>query len=105
MGAEKAKHQFEVLYEKIIKRFEAPTPPAQMPGKEEGREESDEGQEQRKASRQVGPPARFARFRGATGECGGSGNFNAPYDRKRSLSSSPRGERRPMEEDGILKSV
>ena len=25
MGAEKAKHQFEVLYEKIIKRFEAPT--------------------------------------------------------------------------------
>ena len=87
-----------------------------MPGKEEGREENKEEREQRKASQQMGPPAsgRYnevlpaspvvdpAWLRGASGECRGAGNLNAPYDRKRSLSRSPRGEQRPMEEDGIL---
>ena len=33
----------------------------------------------------------LAQFRGAVGESGGSGNFIAPYDRKRSPSDSPRG--------------
>ena len=41
----------------------------------------------------------LVRLRGANGESGGAGNSKAPYDRKRSLSGSPRGERRPMEEE------
>ena len=66
---------------------------------QEGREEIEEEQEQRKASQQMGPPAPGgcneglpaglvfdpALFRGADGEIGGAGNFNAPYDRTRLL--------------------
>ena len=65
--------------------------------------------------RQMGPPAPGGRnegfpvgtvfdprFPGANGESGGAGNFNSPYNRSRSLSRSPRGERQPMQEDGIM---
>ena len=38
-----AKHRLEVLYEKFLRRFEAPTPPAQMPGREEGKEPAKRG--------------------------------------------------------------
>ena len=116
VGVEKAKCQFDLLREKILKRFETCTPLAQMPGEEQRREENEEEQEQRKASQQMGPPAPGgamkafqrcpvfdpARFRGASGECGGSGNLDAPGFRKRSLSRSPCGDRRPMEEDASL---
>ena len=75
MGAVQAEHQLEVLYEKILKRFEAPTPPAQMPPADGP---------PAPGGRNEGLPASsvfdLARFRGAI-------NFNAPCDRKRYLSA------------------
>ena len=99
MGAAHARHRLQVLQEKFFRRFEPPTPPAQMSGREGG-EENQEEQEQRAASQQMGPPAPGgrngglpagpvfdpARFRGANGGSGGAGNVETPYDRKRSLS-------------------
>ena len=69
-----------------------------IPGKE-GREESEEEREKRKAGQQMGLPGPGgsneglsashmfgpARIRGAIGESGRSGNCNAPYDPKRSF--------------------
>ena len=92
---------------KAPQKIRGSDPPMQRPGKEEGREENEEEQEQREVCLLMDPPAPGgsneglsaslvfdpARFRGATGESGGSGNLNGPYDRKRSLSRSPRGER------------
>ena len=36
MGAVQARQRLQVPQEKFLRRFEAPTPPAQMPGREEG---------------------------------------------------------------------
>ena len=53
VGTDQAKSQFDALYQKILKRFETPTPPAQMPGREEGRRDSKNEQEQGRASQQL----------------------------------------------------
>ena len=86
-----------------------------MPGKEEGRKENGEEQEQGKASQQLvlptlggyNDPSSFAeldlvRIRGAHGEGGGAASFGEANDRKRTLSNSPSRERLPMEEDACL---
>ena len=53
MGTDQAKSKFDALYQKILKRFETPTPPARMPGREEGRRDSENEQEQGRASQQL----------------------------------------------------
>ena len=114
MGVDQVRPRFEAMCQMFFKRFGTLTPLVHM----EGRMESEEEQEQRKVSQQMvvpasggyneGLPARLveldpARFRGANGESGGAGNFGAPNDRKKvSVSNSPRGEWRLMDEDGSL---
>ena len=87
-----------------------------MPGRGEGRRNSEDEQEQDKASQQLvlsasgvcseGTPASsleldLLRVRCAIGECGGAGKSGAAKDeRKRPLSNSP--NRLPMEEDASL---
>ena len=114
MGAVQAKHRLEVLCENSSEDSR-PTPLAHIKGGGGGREENEE--EPRAKGKpangwvhqhQVGAVKAFQRvlclillgFGVANGESEEAGNFNAPYDRKRSLSRSPRGERRPMEKDG-----
>ena len=56
MGTDPARSKFDALYQKILKRFETPSPPAQMPempGREEGRRDSENEQKQGRASRQL----------------------------------------------------
>ena len=85
----------------------------QMPGREEGRRNSEDEQEQDKASQQLalsassgcneGTPASsleldLPRVRGALGECGGAGKSGAAKDEpKRPLSNAP--SRSPMDEE------
>ena len=83
-----------------------------MPGREEGRRNSEE---QGKTSQQLvlsapgglneGTPASsmeldFLRVRGVHGECGEAGNTGADIERKRPVSDSP--SRPPMEEEVLL---
>ena len=99
---------------KFCKKFEARVPSEQMPGKEEGRRNSGDGQEHGRASQQLvllapagineGKPASsleldLLRVRGAHGEGGGAGKSGTLGDRNRGLSNSP--SRRPMEEDTL----
>ena len=87
----------------------------QMPGREEGRRNSEHEQEQGKTSQLLVLPApgRFnegtaassmeldlLRVRGAHGECGGAGKTGAENEERRPLSNSPSGP--PMEEDASL---
>ena len=87
----------------------------QMPGREEGRRNSEDEQEQGRASRQLvlpapggfneGTPASsmeldLPRARGAHGESGGAGNSGAEDERKRPLPNSP--SQLPMEDDALL---
>ena len=84
----------------------------QVPGREEGRRNSEDEQEQGRISQQLvlpapggineGTPASSLELyllcvRGALGDCGGPGKTSTLGDRKRGLSNSP--SRRPMEED------
>ena len=92
LGADQARSKFEAMCQVSFKKFEACAPPAQMPGKGGGRRNSEDEQEQDKASQQFalsassgsneGTPASSSeldlpRLRGALGECGGkSGTCN-----------------------------
>ena len=50
MGTDQARPRFEAMCQMFFKRFETPTPPAQVPGKEEeGREDNEEEQEQKES--------------------------------------------------------
>ena len=87
-----------------------------IPGREEGRSNSEDEEEQDKASQQLALSASswcnegtsassfehdLPRVRGALGECGGAGKSGAAKDeRKRPLSNSP--SRLPTEEDASL---
>ena len=110
-----ARFKFDVMCQMFFRRIK--TRPAQMPGKDEVRKESEEEQEQSKASQQLvlpapggyneGAPASLvefdlARIRSAHGECGGARNVGAANDRKRTLSNPPGRERLPMDEDASL---
>ena len=107
MGADQARSEFDAMCQ-IVKKFEANTPSSQMPGKEGGRRNGEDEQEQGKASQQLalaasggfneGTPASsmeldLPRVRGAHGECGGAGSSGTAQDRERSRSSTPRGWR------------
>ena len=50
MGAYQARSKFHAVCQVIFKKFEAKSPSAQMPGREEGRRNSEDEQEQGKAS-------------------------------------------------------
>ena len=55
MGTDQARSEFDAMCQVFLKKFDAYTPSAQIPGKEEGRRNSEDEQEQGKASqRQVG---------------------------------------------------
>ena len=54
MGADQARCKFEAMCQVSFKKFEACAPPAQMPGKGGGRRNSEDEQEQDKASQQLG---------------------------------------------------
>ena len=102
VGKDQARSKFDALCQKILKRFETRTPPAQMPGmpgREEGRRDSEIEQEQGRASQQLvslmpgginqDAPASslefdFPRVRGVPGEGGGAGRPG-----KRGPSRSP----------------
>ena len=113
LGADQARSKFEAMCQIFFRSIE--TPSAQMPGKEEGRRNSEDEQGQGKTCPQwvlpapggfnEGTPASsmdldLPRVRGAHGECGGAGKSGTGKDRKRSLSNSP--SRLPMEEDALL---
>ena len=100
----------EVLFQRV--RREMGAAQGQMPGREEGRRNSEYEQELGRISQQLvlpaprgineGTPASsleldLPRVRGALGECGGAGKSGTLGDRKGGLSNSP--SRRPMEED------
>ena len=56
MGTDQARSKFDALYQKILKRFETTTPPAQVPGmsgREEGRRDTANEQGQGRASQQL----------------------------------------------------
>ena len=98
MGADQARSEFDAMCRVFFKKFEAYTPSAQMPGKEGGRRNSEDEQEQGKESRsgalKEGTPASSSeldlpRVRGAHGECGGAGKSGADIERKRPLSNFP----------------
>ena len=97
MGADQARSKFDALCQVFFKKFEAYTPSAQMPGKGGGRRNSEDEQEQGKASQQLlsltsgrcneGTSASrleldFPRVRGAFAECGGAGKSGTAKDRK-----------------------
>ena len=86
----------------------------QMPGREEGRRNSEDEQEQGKNSQPLvlpapagfneGTPASLMeldlpRARGAHGDRGGAGNSGAENERRRPSSNSP--SRLPMKEDAL----
>ena len=106
MGADQARCKFDAMCEVFFEKFEAYNPSAQMPGKGGGRRNSEDEQEQGKASQQLalsasgglneGTPASgleldLPRVRGALGECGGAGKSGTVKDEpKRHPSNSPK---------------
>ena len=109
VGADQARSEFDAMCQVFLKKFEAETPSAQMPGKGRGRRNSEDEQEQGKASQvgamKEGTPASSLELdlllvRGAHGECGGAGKSGADNEPKRPLSNSP--SRPSMEEDALL---
>ena len=102
----------EVLFQTV--RREMGVAEGQISGREEGRRNSEDEQEQGRISQQLllpapagineGTPASsleldLPRVRGALGESGGAGKSGTQGDLKRALSNFP--SRRPMEEDAI----
>ena len=53
MGTDQVRSKFDALCQIFFRRFETPVPPAQMPGREEGRRDSENEQEQGRASQQL----------------------------------------------------
>ena len=53
IGTEQPRSKFDALCQKFFRRFETFTPPAQMPGSEEGRRDSENEQEQGRTSPQL----------------------------------------------------
>ena len=104
-------YRIEVFVQRLQRKMG--TAQGQTPGREEGRRNSEDEQEQDKASQQLalsasswcneGTPASsleldLPRVRSALGECGGAGKLGTAKDeRKRLQSNSP--SRRPMEEE------
>ena len=100
MGTDQARSEFDVLCQMFFRRFETFTPPAQMPGREEGRRDSENEQEQGRTSQQLVLPTPggvnqeapassleldLHRVRGVPGESGSAGD----QARKRGPSRSP----------------
>ena len=96
LGADQARSKFEVVCQMFLRRIEPPS--AQLPGKEEGRRNSEHEQVHGRNSQQLVPPAPggvnqdaparsleldFPRVRGVPGESGGAGNSGAESERKR----------------------
>ena len=95
-----------MLCQVFFKKFEAKTPSSQMPGKGGGRRNSEDEQEQGKASRagamKEGTPVSSLELdlpRGAHGECGGAGKSGADNERKRPLSNSPKSHSNEIDEN------
>ena len=99
MGADQARSKFDAVCQVFFKKVEAETPSAQMPGKEGGRRNSEDEQEQDKASQQLalsasggcneGTPAGSLeldpRVRSALGECGGAVKSGTAMDERKIL--------------------
>ena len=96
MGTDQARFTFDALCKIFFTRFETTTPPAQMPGREEGRRDSENEQEQGRASQQLVLPTPggvnqdapassleldLLRVRGVLGESGSAGRASEQGDR------------------------
>ena len=100
MGTDQAKSKFDALYQKILKRFETPTSPAQMPGmpgREEGRRDSEHEQEQGRDSQQL-----VSLMPGGVNQVAPASSLELDLPRVREVQEDHAREVHPDRQDGLL---